>query len=114
MFFPILLFFYRNVSLDTSERWKTVLGWSRAEIRPSAWIHGGYSAPHEERLPRRPTLTATRPPAERLREPHKVSVYGRAEALRRYAVTLARDEELRANVRSLAGCLSLHSGARVP
>ena len=36
--------------------------------------------------------------------PHKVSVFGRSQAVRRYEATLARGEELRGKVWSLAGC----------
>ena len=107
LFFPLSRVFLRSVTPDTLERWQTVLGWSRAETPPVVPVRGHLEG--IRRLMKGDNYVGRGCRQRGLQRsvfgnPHKVSVYGRARAVRRYAVTLARDEELRAKVWSLAGC----------
>ena len=80
---------------------KCLLGWSRAETPPVVPVRGYLEG--IRRLTKGDCHVGRGCKQRPLKQgvfgkSHKVSVYGRAQAVRRYAVTLARDEELGAKV----------------
>ena len=84
-----------------------MLGWSRSETPPVVPVRGYLEGIRRlmkgdhfiGRSCRQRGL-----PRSVFGNPYTLSVYGRAQAVRRYAATLARDDDLRAKVWSLAGC----------